>query len=212
MNTRILPLLLIVLVGCSPGRRSQHDLSPVDDLNYPVGAFQLTERSGRTITDQDLRGKVWVASFIFTRCTGPCPQVTSTMRRLQTELQTELQSGAVRLVTFTVDPKRDDLRTLQDYANNRGAHPEHWLFLTGDEQTIHTLLREQFKQGVERRTGSDIQEGTEFDHSPRLVVVDRNGIIRSTHPGLPSESFPDAEERFEADLARLKQKVRSLLQ
>jgi cytochrome oxidase Cu insertion factor (SCO1/SenC/PrrC family) len=211
MTARLIPLALVLLTGCGLKPRTATQPEAPIDLNYPVGEFQLTERSGRTVTHRDLAGKVWIASFIFTRCTGPCPQVTSTMRRLQSELQAELESGQLRLVTFTVDPNRDDLRTLQDYAKARGAHPEYWLFLTGDETTIHTLLREQFKQVVERRTGSDVTEGTEFDHSPRLVVVDRTGVIRSTHAGLPSEAFPDAQERFEADLARLRQKVAELL-
>lgn len=206
---RFSPLLVFFLAGCGATARQQPDAPP--DLDFPVGTFRLTERSGRTVTEKDLHGKVWVASFIFTRCSGPCPQVTSTMRRLQSELQSELEAGQVRLVTFTVDPTRDDLRALQTYANNRGAHPDHWLFLTGDEATIHTLLREQFKQGVQRRSGPDVTEGTEFDHSPRLVVVDKEGVIRSMHQGMPSDSMPDGNELFESDLGRLREKVRALL-
>ena len=45
-----------------------------------VPAFELTERSGQTVSDATLRGKVWIASFVFTRCTGPCPQVTVSYR------------------------------------------------------------------------------------------------------------------------------------
>ena len=211
MTARLTPLLLF-LAGCGAAagpRRGTPDDPP--DLAYPVGAFILTERSGRSATEQDLRGKVWVASFIFTRCSGPCPQVTSTMRRLQSELKEELDAGRVKLVTFTVDPKHDDLAKLREYANSRGADPQHWLFLTGDEATIHTLLREQFKQAVERRTGPNVDPGTAFDHSPRLVVVDKEGVIRATFPGIRGDSFPDADATFEADLARLKDKVRELL-
>ncbi len=77
----------------------------------------------------DLLGKVWIASFVFTRCTAGCPQISTTMKRLQGDL-----SGYpdVRLVTFTVDPEHDDPGELSRYADAYGADPERWLFLTGE--------------------------------------------------------------------------------
>ena len=53
------------------------------DHGFPVGSFSLTERSGRTITDADLADRVWVGSFIFTRCPLSCPKITSVMKGLQ---------------------------------------------------------------------------------------------------------------------------------
>ena len=199
--------LLLALLTCGCGLAtstpSQKTSEPID-LDYPVGPFALTERSGRTVTDKDLRGHVWVASFIFTRCNGPCPQVTSTMARLQAELK---DLPDVRLVTFTVDPKRDDLSALNEYANIRKADPKRWLFLTGDEATIHKLMREQFKQAVERKEGDNIQPGDEFGHSTRLVLIDKKNTIRAFFDGLPNEQFPNA---FETDFARLKERIREL--
>jgi cytochrome oxidase Cu insertion factor (SCO1/SenC/PrrC family) len=171
----------------------------------------LTERSGLTVTDRDLRGSVWVGSFIFTRCNGPCPAVTATMQRLQKELPEELAGGKLKLVTFTVDPARDDLKSLNEYADARNADPKNWLFLTGDEKTVHRLLQEQFKQAVERKLGPDVKEGDEFGHSTRLVLVDKNGVIRAMYEGLPNDDFPDGKQRFEAGLGRLKDRVRELL-
>jgi cytochrome oxidase Cu insertion factor (SCO1/SenC/PrrC family) len=168
-----------------------------------VGSFSLTERSGRTVTERDLAGTVWVASFIFTRCSGPCPQITSTVARLQSDFR-DLPS--VKFVTFTVDPARDDLSALREYANTRRADPDRWWFLTGDETAIHTLMREQFKQPVERKDGG--QPGDEFGHSPRLVLVDKQGVIRAMCDGLPNERFP---ERFEPDLDRFKERIRQLV-
>lgn len=196
--------------GCGPAnsRTSTQPAQAQPDLDYPVGEFSFTERSGKTVTDKDLRGKVWIASFVFTRCNGPCPAVTSTMARLQKELKDELQSGKVKLVTFTVDPKRDDLKALNTYANNRQADPNNWLFLTGDEKTIHALLRDQFKQHVSTEPGA--KEGAEFDHSTRLSLVDASGVIRATYEGLANEDQPDGKERFEAGLKLLKDRVREL--
>jgi len=198
-------LLAFAFIGCGlPANPATSPESVQPDLDYPVGTFSLTERSGQTVTDQDLRGHVWVASFIFTRCSGPCPQVTSIVARLQAELK---DLPDVRFVTFTVDPKRDDLAALRKYADSRSADPKRWLFLTGDEVTIHKLMREQFKQPVERKTGPDVQQGDEFGHSPRLVLVDKKGLIRAMCDGLPNEHFP---ERFETDLVQFQKRVREL--
>src|SRR5262249_25504407 len=159
---RLLPFVLLVAAGCgawSGSRTTTQQARP--DLDYPVGEFSLSERSGKTVTDKDLRGTVWIGSFVFTRCTGPCPAVSNTMARLQAELKDELKAGQVKLVTFTVDPARDDLRALKEYADSRQADPNNWLFLTGDEKTVHKLLQEQFKQAVERRVGPDVKPGDE---------------------------------------------------
>src|SRR5438270_607734 len=67
------------------------------EVDYPVGEFRLTERSGQSVTRDDLLGKVWVAAFVFTRCAGPCSQVSGTMARLQKELP---DRDDVRLVSF----------------------------------------------------------------------------------------------------------------
>ena len=212
MVRRLLPFAVLIVAGCGAWGGSRPSTQPTQpDLDFPVGEFALTERSGKTVTDKDLRGQVWIGSFIFTRCTGPCPAVTNTMARLQDELKDELKGGKLKFVTFTVDPTRDDLKALKDYANNRQADPNNWLFLTGEETTIHKLLQEQFKQAVERKLGPDVKPGDEFGHSTRLVLVDKNGVIRAMYEGLPDDEFPDGKERFEAGLSRLKDRVRELL-
>jgi cytochrome oxidase Cu insertion factor (SCO1/SenC/PrrC family) len=215
MIRRTLPLAVVLLAGCGawsgPRATTAFPEPTHPDLDYPVGAFALTERSGRTVTDQDLRGQVWIASFIFTRCNGPCPAVTNTMARLQAGLKDEMRAGGLKLVTFTVDPSRDDLKALNTYADIRQADPKNWLFLTGDEKTIHALLKERFKQAVERKGGPEVKPGDEFGHSTRLVLVDKSGVIRATCEGLPDDEMPDGKERFEAGLERLQSRARELL-
>jgi cytochrome oxidase Cu insertion factor (SCO1/SenC/PrrC family) len=215
MTQRILPFVVLIAAGCGGGMDRHLPPNPrvltQPDLDYPVGAFSLTERSGKTVTDADLRGRVWVGSFIFTRCNGPCPAVTNTMARLQAGLKDEMKAGKVKLVTFTVDPARDDLKALKEYADIRQADPENWLFLTGDEKTVHALMKEQFKQAVERKVGQDVKPGDEFGHSTRLVLVDKNGVIRGVCDGMPDDETPDGNARFEAGLERLKDRVRELL-
>jgi protein SCO1/2 len=152
-------------------------LFPVAEA-FPVGDFSLTERSGKTVTPADLSGKVWIASFVFTRCTGPCPQVTGTVARLQTELASEPD---IRLVTFTVDPDRDDENELKTYADKYSADPERWLFLTGKRDELYRLIEKGFKLAV--APNEKPTPGAEVSHSTRLAVVDRHGRIRGYFDG-----------------------------
>jgi cytochrome oxidase Cu insertion factor (SCO1/SenC/PrrC family) len=192
--------LLLAALGCSPSPQTD---APLDDLG-PVGDFRLTERSGRTVTPADLSGKVWIASFVFTRCTGPCPQITGTVARLQDMLASEPD---VCLVTFTVDPERDDPDELKKYADHFGADRERWLFLTGPEEQLHGLIKTGFHLGVERNTGAAVTPGTEVTHSTRLALVDRHGHVRGYFDGRQV----DEEGRPVDCLPRVQKAVASLL-
>jgi cytochrome oxidase Cu insertion factor (SCO1/SenC/PrrC family) len=206
MTLRLLPLLALALAGCvgAPRATPKEEIDP----RWPVGPFSLTERSGRTVTDKDLRGSVWVASFVFTRCTGPCPSVSATVGQLQRELKDEPR---IKFVTFTVDPTRDDLSALREYADARQADPDRWLFLTGDEKTVHEVVVKQFKQGVSRNPGPDVKPGDEFAHSTRLLLVDTGGVIRGYYSGMYDPEVHASPDDFAADLDRLKARARELL-
>ncbi len=202
-------LLLLLGLGIVSGLScSSHPPQDNHDDLGPVGSFRLTERNGETITEQTLHGKVWVASFVFTRCTGPCPQVTATMARLQRDLA---DLPEVRLVTFTVDPEHDRARELQEYASAFGADPQRWLFLTGPEEDIHRLLLEGFHVAVSVNRGEDRKPGREVSHSSRLVVVDRHGHIRGYYQGVADDvADPAAQQRFEEQLKQLRQQLLAL--
>jgi len=205
----LIALLGVALVGCPQGPTTPAGTGRPSDLEIPAPAFQMTERLGKPVALDDLKGKVWVASFVFTRCSGPCPQVSATMARLQKELNLK-EIGDLRLVTFTVDPDRDTPNDLKEYANRYQADPEKWLFLTGlPEEELHKLLKEGFKVSAQR--SSSLKAGEEFDHSSRLAVVDKKGVIRGYFDGVRSSSSTHADADFEENLQRLKEKVAELL-
>jgi cytochrome oxidase Cu insertion factor (SCO1/SenC/PrrC family) len=174
-----------------------------------VGDFALTERDGSTVRKSDLLGKVWVASFVFTRCTGPCPQVTATMARLQSDLPPD---DTVRLITFTVDPSHDKPDELKRYAENFRADPKRWLFLTGDQDVIYRLLREGFKVPVEQNQGEDRKPGQEVMHSAKLVVIDKKGHLRGYFNGVleSGEDMEASKREFEENYKRLLEKIKVL--
>ncbi len=150
-----------------------------------VEAFSLTERSGRTVTNKDLLGRPWVVSFVFTRCAGPCRLITGQFRELQDSLFPDDGSDpGFRLVTLTVDPKRDTPEQLANYAELFKAHPEYWLFLTGDQNEIYHLIQKSFQNSVAQRTGKDRQPGFEVEHTGNVLLVDADGRVREKFPVL----------------------------
>lgn len=203
MLNRLMLLGLIFLASCN----SHSPSGELPQVINPIADFALTERNGTTITKSHLDGKVWIASFVFTRCTESCPQVTGTVARLQKELESEAD---VRFVTFTVDPERDNPEELKRYAEQYRADPEKWLFLTGSEDKINELLHESFHVAAVKNPNAKTP-GQEFDHSSKIAVVDREGNIRGYFDGMRRTKVADPEKEFEAEIAAVKTLVKTLL-
>jgi cytochrome oxidase Cu insertion factor (SCO1/SenC/PrrC family) len=147
-----------------------------------VPEFQLTDQAGATITREDLHGKVWVAAFIFTRCTVECPMLIGSLKGLQGWVAEEEN---VRLVSFTVDPEFDTPEVLAGYAREIGADTSRWIFVTGQRDSIYRLAREGFLLGVSPAESTGSEGGAvEIPHSQRLVLVDARGRIRGYYTGL----------------------------
>src|SRR5690348_7472480 len=92
-----------------------------------VPQFNLVAENGEPFDAASLTGHVWVANFVFTKCTGPCPTMTRRMRQIQA------QSQSVRLVSFSVDPANDTPSALAAYAKNFSPDFARWHFLTGEQ-------------------------------------------------------------------------------
>jgi protein SCO1/2/putative membrane protein len=138
-----------------------------------VGTFDLQERSGDRFTPEQLRGKVWVVHFFFTTCPGPCVKTMPQMQRLQ---KVFAGKADVALVSITVRPEHD-AKLLRDYADAKGADPEQWLFLSGPEPAVHKIIRECFRQAVDK-TPNASDPSNDVTHTPHLLLIDRDGNIR----------------------------------
>jgi len=164
-----------------------------------VPTFSLLERSGKPVRAEDMRGGVWVADFIFTRCAGTCPILSTALAALLRRLD-EAGLASVRAVSFSVDPTHDDPVTLTRYAERFAADPTRWLFVTGDAMAIARLVREGFKLGV---TDSPADGGAipqePITHSDRFVLIDSQLRIRGYYHGTDAEGVADLER----DLFRL---------
>jgi protein SCO1/2 len=139
-------------------------------------AYELTDAGGRAFGSADLAGRVYVADFIFTRCTSICPLLTKAMGRLQDQFRERGVEG-VHLVSFSVDPDYDTPERLREYAERHGADPDRWTFLTGDRERIRELLVDGFKLAM-GDVPPDTDNLADIAHSGKFVIVDGEGGIR----------------------------------
>ena len=197
--------VVLVLVAAVGVERSLHRRTPPGPALPVLGQlpeFTLLESGGRTAGSADLKGAIWVADFIFTRCTGICPVLTSAMGALHHELAGH-RLGGVRLVSFTVDPLHDRPDVLKAYAASHKAPTDKaptddWWFLTGDRATIHALVRDGFRLAVaDAPPGSTPAEGELVTHSDRLVLIDGElrvrGYYHGTEEGAVAQVIADIE-------------------
>jgi protein SCO1 len=138
--------------------------------------FTLTNQNNEPVTLSSLRGKVWVADVIFTRCAGPCPVMTHHLAELQAALPT---NEPIRLVTLTSDPEYDTPAVLKRYAARFGADSNRWDFLTGPKPEIRRLAINDFKfVVVEKKHEEQSAPEDLFIHSTWFVLVDQSGRVR----------------------------------
>ena len=206
MKTKTQRLLVVLLAGTSIGTtvliainllsRYRHtSISPAVTLQGKIIShgstheppvlltlpqFTLTDQSGQPFGQKQLNGKVWIADFIFTRCSGPCPMMTSQMAQLQDRLKEHPDRQNIRLVSISVDPEHDTPATLQEYARLARADDQLWRFLTGPREDVWQLIKSGFKLPV-----GDAPDNAQMPifHSQKFVLVDAQSRVRGFYDG-----------------------------
>jgi uncharacterized membrane protein YozB (DUF420 family)/cytochrome oxidase Cu insertion factor (SCO1/SenC/PrrC family) len=145
----------------------------------PLPPFEFPECQGGMISLDSLKGRRWLASFVFTRCVTTCPVITRDISALHKRVA-ESNPDFV-FVTFSVDSSYDTAEVLRKYAETFQADPVRWKFLTGDEQSIHDLIRRGFVQYVQPNLGEQRKPGFEVAHTNRAVLVNEDGLPVATY-------------------------------
>jgi protein SCO1 len=168
-------IAMTVVVGLA-SRKLRQPALPALPVYGQIADFALTNQNGSGVSLADLRGHVWVADIIFTRCAGPCPKMTRQMK----ELQDALPPGSnARLVTLTTDPEFDSPTVLKAYAQRFGGDPAKWMFLTGTKAEIAKLAINSLKLTAIAKAPEDRQAPEDlFIHSTIFVVADKRGQLR----------------------------------
>lgn len=206
--------LLAALAGAPGYRWLKARLSPAPPIYSQLPDFQLVDASGRAFSRERLRGKVWVADFIYTRCEDTCPLQTAEMRRLQKAFSGERD---FRQLSITTDPARDTGALLAAYARKFGAERARWFFLTGEERAIRDLALKGFRLSYATRRAAlpaaSVGEralrlalpraeahhpghqngknppGILISHSSRFVLIDRRFNVRGYYHSDDSASL-----------------------
>lgn len=156
-----------------------------------VPNFEFTERSGIPFGKEEMKGSICVVDFIFTNCPSACPIMSSHISELY---KLYAHSDKIRFVSISVDPARDSLRVLQEYAKSHGVTDNRWLFLRAPIEQVITLS----EKGVMLPA-----ENLPMGHSTKLVLVDPNGNIRGYYDGLNDASIAHLKEAIKALAKRM---------
>jgi protein SCO1/2 len=155
---------------------------------WDVPQFSLTDQENRTVNDESLRGKVWIADFIFTQCAGSCPMMSSKMA----ELGNRIKDLNVQFISFSVDPKDDTPAVLKQYASRYNADSSRWKFLTGTEKQMQEVAL-----GMKIDDGKSSKGALPLDHSTLFLLVDGQGQVRGIYDN--KEMTPDKGMKQLAD-------------
>lgn len=141
-----------------------------------ISDFSFTNQNGKTITQKDYEGKIYVADFFFTTCKSICPKMTTNLVDVQKAF---LDNPKVKLLSFSVMPDVDSVSVLKEYAKINGVIDSKWNLVTGDKKAIYTMARKSYlavKQGKP-------DEQYDMVHTENFVLVDSKKRVRGFYDG-----------------------------
>lgn len=211
---RILALVILFIVGITiayfmmqPKEKPLPVINPADvesemvdseilrkGNGHRIGDFSFLNQEGKTITQSEVEGKIYVAEYFFTTCGTICPKMNKQMRRIQFEFA---DNDEVRLMSFTVDPEVDTVEQMKRYAEDHGAKKGQWHFLTGSKEDLYSLARKSFfvLKPAEAQNLGDV--GSDFIHTNNFVLVDRKGRIRGYYDGTSKKKVDELMKDIE---------------
>jgi protein SCO1/2 len=142
-----------------------------------IPSFELVESTGISFNSNEMKGKINVVDFFFTRCHGPCPVMSGHMSDLYQAFE---GTDKVQFVSISVDPENDELPVLQDYARRQGVSDNRWVFLRGEMETVQWVSESGFMLAADDLPGA---------HSTKFVLVDDKGQIRGYYSGTDKASM-----------------------
>ncbi len=183
----LLPLITLLFYSCgTENEKSTERKLPIygerdtdekgDTIYHTVGNFAFKNQEGETITSSSLENKIYVADFFFTSCPSICPKMTTQMKRFAAAFK---ENENVKIISFTVDPKRDTVAKLKKFADKFGINSSQWNLLTGDRNDIYELG----VYGYLLSAQEDALAPGGFLHSSQMVLIDKQKRIRGIYEG-----------------------------
>jgi len=144
-----------------------------------VRPFAFINQDGKTITNKDVTGKVYVAAYFFTTCKGICPKMNNNMKQVYERFKNE---NDFLILSHTCDPEQDSAAQLKRYSDSLGVNTSRWMFLTGRKDSLYTMARISYTIDDPANNLKSIDD--DFLHTQFWALVDRKGDVRKIYDGL----------------------------
>lgn len=170
-----------------------------DTIYHTIPDFTLTDQNGKKVNFEALKGKILVVSFFYTHGPQMCDNVN---RNIDSLTKDYAKNKLLRFVSITIDPLRDGVPVISNYATRLKADPEHWKFLTGDTTQVYNLARNGLLVN-EFKTGDD------FIYSDKVVLVDADRRIRGYYSGTSITDMLRLSDEIKVQIAEELRKVKA---
>ncbi len=160
-------------------RQAPKHLPVYGNPGHHVEEFSFINQDGKTITDKDMDGKIYVTEFFFSTCEGICPKMNENMTLVAQEFRGQ---NDVAILSHTVKPEEDSVARLKEYSLKFDIDPNQWNFLTGNRDEIYKMAINSYLVPV-AIDSSNPSKLPEFIHSERFVLVDKEKQIRGAYDG-----------------------------
>ena len=147
-----------------------------DTVWHQVKNIRFTNQLGKQVSLDDLKGKVLVIDFFFTRCPSICPGMARSMKRLQESFVKN--PDIVQFISVSIDPERDSVPQLRKFADRYDINHDTWWLVTGDKKEIYDLALNELKASI-----ADSNVDTAFIHTENFFLLDSNRIVRGWYNG-----------------------------
>lgn len=158
----------------------------------PIGTvqpFRFYSQDGKTVTDNDVKGKVNVVNFFFTTCTSVCPRMNN---NLKTVFEVYKNEPDFLLVSYTCDPSRDSISRLKWYADSvLNINSPKWIFLTGNKDSLYAMARHSYM--IDDPKHETETEESDFLHTQLIALVNKKGEVVKIYDGLKLSEMKQME-------------------
>jgi protein SCO1/2 len=162
-----------------------------DSIWHTTKNIHLVNQLGDSVSLYDHQGKIIILDFFFTSCGSICPRLTNNMSKLQRSFSRggdehkKIDTSVVQFISISVDPERDSVAVLRDYANKMNLSSDNWWLLTGNRDSIYKFAFEEMK--VDSFSMEPVNP--DFVHTSRFILLDKKMQVRGYYNGLDSTSL-----------------------
>lgn len=150
-----------------------------DTSYHTVKPFCFTNQYSEKVTEETVKGKIFVTDFFFTTCQSICPIMSNELERVYKQFS---QREDVLILSHTVSPEEDSVNVMMDYAKLHGVKDKKWLFLTGDKKHLYDMARTSYLLNAEEGNGDE----DDFIHTQNFALVDKERHLRGFYDGTDS--------------------------